>query len=280
VRPEGVASGRAPSLASVQAAMMAEIAGRGRGEVDALVVSDGVASAAERVAVYAFMYRARIAEALESQFPRLAKLLGAEGFAELAAAYIGEEPSRYPSLRYVGQRLPAWLAARRPLPSVVAGLAALEWARTDVFDVVDEPALTFDDVRRWPPEQFGELPLRLIAAHRVVTVPAGTAWLWDVVGSDGDGGGEGGGGEGSDAVESLVVWREGTAVYHRLISDGECGALKLAAAGTTFGVVCESLLGATGTEGEGGEEAAIGKAHAWMSTWLTDGLVRGLDSSR
>lgn len=268
MRHEPEAGAPAPSLASAQAAVMAMIrGGEVTEETDALIVGDSRATAGERLAVYAFMYRARIAEALESQFPRLAKLLGADGFGELAAAYIGEQPSRHPSLRHVGQRLPAWLAARRRSPSVVAGLAALEWARTDVFDLADQTTLTFDDVGRWPPERFGELPLRLIEAHRLVAVPAGGPWLWDALG---DQGGEVGGGEASASVESLVVWREGTAVYHRLISDAERAALELAAVGTTFGVVCESLLA------KQSEEAAIAQAHAWMSTWLADGLLTGV----
>ena len=267
MRPERAAGARAPSLASVQAAVMEMIrGGEAVAEADAIIVTDGRATAAERVAVYAFMYRARIVEALESQFPRLAKLLGLAGFAELAAAYIAEEPSRHPSLRYVGERLPAWLAARRGSPSVLAGLAALEWARTDVFDLADEAILSLDEVRRWPPEQFGELPLRLIDAHRFVTVSAGTGWLWDVLGNAG---GISDAIDGGDAAESLVVWREGTAIYHRLVSPAERAALDRAAAGTTFGVVCESLLT------EQGEEAAVTQAHAWMSTWLADGLLGG-----
>jgi len=266
VRREPTAIPRPPSLASTQTAVMAMIRGGDvAGAADALIVGDSRGTASERVAVYAFMYRARMVEALESQFPRLAKLLGAGGFGELSAAYIGEEPSRHPSLRYVGQRLPGWLAARRPSPSVVGGLAALEWARTDVFDLADDSALTLDDVRRWPPERFGELPLRLIEAHRLVTVPSGTAWLWEAIGADAAPESV----EGSASVESLVVWREGTAVYHRLISDAERAALELAVAGSSFGVVCESLLA------EQGEEAAITQAHAWISTWLTDGLLAG-----
>src|SRR5438552_11615450 len=78
-------------LPSTQTALLAMIADaaphRFTPVADALVVSDARASAHERVQVYAYMYRARIAEALESQFPRLARLLGADAFAALAFAY-------------------------------------------------------------------------------------------------------------------------------------------------------------------------------------------------
>jgi hypothetical protein len=269
VRPERAAAGR-PSLAAMQSAAMSLITGRDFGPLTpaagALIVGDARASADERLHVYAHMYRARIVEALESQFPRLAKLLGMDGFFELATSYISEEPSRHPSLRYVGERLPAWLTARRPEPSELAGLARLEWARADVFDLADEATLTLDALRSWPMESFGELPLRLITAHRLLTVPAGTAALWDTLGGDlverGETPPE------VPGTESLAVWREGTAVYHRVVEESERAALALAAQGTRFGVVCESLLATHG------EEAAVVQAYGWLSTWLTDGLVR------
>jgi hypothetical protein len=267
VQPDSTAR---PSLASTQAAVMALITGRETGtvvpDVDGLIAGDTRASAEERMHVYAHMYRARIVEALESQFPRLAKRLGPDDFAELAIAYITDEPSRSPSLRDVGARLPAWLAARRPESPDLVGLAALEWARADVFDLVDEPTLSLGALRSWPMETFGELPLRLIAAHRLVTVPGGTLHLWDALGADAENVRT----EPSDAEgpECLVVWRDGTLVYHRPITEGERAALQLAAMGTHFGVVCESLLAAQG------EEAAVTQAFGWMSTWLADGLIR------
>ena len=108
--------------------------------------------------------------------------------------------------------------------------------------------------------------LQLVTAHRLVTVPAGTAELWDALGADLVNGGRPlGPGVGT---ESLVVWRDESLVYHRLVDEAERAALELAAQGTRFGVICESLL-ATQTE-----EAAVAQAYAWMSTWLADGLLR------
>ncbi len=266
MRPERAPANR-PSLASLQAAALSLITGRAPAapalDADALIASDARASAGERLHVYAHMYRSRIVEALESQFPRLAKLLGAEEFAELSQAYIRDEPSRHPSLRYVGQRLPGWLAARRPESPAHGGLARLEWARADVFDLADDRPLTVDDLRGWPMDRFGELPLQLVAAHRLVRAPAGTAQLWDAGGVDSaPAGGPGSG------TESFVIWRDGTVVYHRRVDEPEHAALALASRGTRFGVVCESLCASLG------EPAAVEQAYAWMSTWLADGLLR------
>jgi hypothetical protein len=266
VRPERA------SLASQQTALLALITGRDLGAITpdaaSLIAGDARASAEERLHVYAHMYQARIAEALESQFPRFARLLGADEFGELTAAYIADEPSRQPSLRYVGERLPAWLAARRGDTPAMAGLAALEWARADVFDLVDEPPMTLESVREWPPDRFGELPLRLMTAHRLVTVPGGTARLWDSLGMDVDGGAPDREGPAQGENETLIVWRDGTVVYHRTVDAGERAALALASQGTHFGVICESLLTTHGDEG------AVAHAYTWISTWLADGLVR------
>ena len=224
--------------------------------------------------VYAHMYRARIVEALESQFPRLARQLGADAFAELAFAYISDEPSRHPSLRYVGEHLPAWLSARRADEPALIGLATLEWARADVFDLVDEPAMTLDDVREWPVDRFAELPLHLVMAHSLVAVPAGTARLWDSLGHDVVAPAAQVVADLPEAeTESLLVWREGTVVYHRRIDDAERAALRFAAAGSHFGIVCESLLATRGDEG------AVAQAYAWMSAWLADGLIRSVPAT-
>ena len=265
-----------PSLASVQAALLSRITGLEPGALRAnpasLIRGDARASAEERLAVYAHMYRARLVEALESQFPRLAKLVGAEAFTELTADYAADVPSRHPSLRELGRALPAWLAARRPERPALVSLAALEWARVDLFDQSDEATMTWDVPRAWPPERFGELPLRLIAAHRFVEVARGTEALWDALPPEAtetsaDLGASGDLGPG----ESLLVWRQEIAVYHRALAPDERVALATIANGGRFGVICERLAAVHG------DEVAAARAFAWLSTWLSDGLLVRLD---
>jgi len=267
MRPEGPA--RPPTLAAAQSALLSLITGGtpAMEPGEQLVAGDDRASAGARIAVYAHMYRARLAEALTSQFPRLARALGPETFGQLAARYAGEHPSRHASLRFLGQHLPGWMAANHDGAPTDVGLARLEWARADVFDLVDEPTLTADAVRAWAPARFAELPVRLVEAHRLVTVPAGTAARWDALTDDGDGEASGPGAA-ETAPEALVVWREGAAVYHRLVDADELRALELAARGTAFGPLCEGLLSTHD------EESAVTKAYGWLSTWLADGLLR------
>ena len=184
MRPEET---RRLPLASIQAALLSRITGLQLGpafDPVSVIRGDARGSAEERLAVYAFMYRSRLVEALGSQFPRLARLVGDDGFADLTAGYVADRPSRHPSLRELGRALPGWLAAERPGEPALAPLATLEWARADLYDVADEPAMTLDAPRAFPPERFGELPLRLIAAHRLVDVAPGTEALWDGLGPD------------------------------------------------------------------------------------------------
>ena len=268
MRPEG--AGRLP-LASVQAALLSRITGLELGppfEAGSLIRGDARASAEERLAVYSFMYRSRFVEALESQFPRLARLVGADAFAELTAAYVADRPSRHPSLRELGRALPDWLVAQRPDEPALAGLAALEWARADVYDLADEATMTLDAPRAFPPERFGELPLRLIRAHRLIEVDRRTDVLWDGLAPEVPGLPPtiGTPPEPAPGV-SLLVWRQQIAVYHRAVDPEERAALALVSAGTKFGVICDQLLAAHR------EEAAAARAFAWLSTWISDGLL-------
>ena len=271
-RPSSATAALRPSLAAVQAALLSRITGQELGapalEPASLIRGDARASAEERLAIYSFMYGSRLVEALESQFPRLGRLLGADAFPELTADYVADHPSRHPSLRELGRALPAWLARQRPGEPVLAALAALEWARADVYDLADEPAMTLDAPRAFPPERFGELPLKLIGAHRFVEVDPGTEALWDGLAPNAalPPGGRPTSLEAGDTA-TLLVWRQEIAVYHRAVDPEERAVLALVSTGSRFGVICDALSAAHG------DAAAAARAFAWLSTWISDGLL-------
>ncbi len=259
-----------PDLSRVETELLSLITGRRFGaeepELDSLIVGDARAAAADRLAVYQHMYVARLVEVTEEQFPHLARVLGPVELESLVAAYLADEPSVNPSLRFLGARLPGWLVTHRPDAPRLAGLARLEWARADVYDVSDEPVLTMEELRAWPTEGFSSLPLRLIAAHRLLWVRAQTAHLWDVAGQP-EASPPALADEGHRGEESVLVWRHELAVYHRLVDQTERVALELAVNGTSFGLVCDGLLSVLG------EEQAVSTAFSWLSTWVTDGLI-------
>lgn len=254
------------TLAETQDALFAHITGSIDGELaapDSFVVGDLRANAAERIAVYAFMYRARLVEALESQFPRLAKSLGSEGFTELAHGYVDEHPSTQPSLRFLGGSFADWLARRRPALTL-ADLARLEWARADIFDARDEVALGVDAIRAWPQERFAELPVRLIDAHRLLVLAEGTAERWRRIGDQESAQNQD---IAAPASEAVLVWRQGVAVYHRTVDAAEMTVLELAATGTSLGRICE-CAGARTDVGD-----AVGQSFRWIWGWANDQLL-------
>jgi hypothetical protein len=254
-----------PDLASAQTTLLSFINGASVETPFALVLGDERASAGERLHVYAHMYRARLVEALEAVYPRLARHLGQEAFEEVVLGYVSDHPSRNPSLRFLGAQLPEWLEQRRPDAPWLADLARLEWARTDVFDAADEELLTLDALRGLPPDGFATLPVSFIGAHRLVTVDHATAALWDAAGTD----------EPIDPAresddpqgEAILVWRQDASVYHRVLGANEAAALERVVTGTTFGAICEALASRLSPE-----EAAA-RAFGWLSTWANDGLL-------
>lgn len=262
MRPEG------DQLRQLQRDLFARITGLPVGQAGRAVervVGDARASAEERLQVYANMYRLRVAEALESQFPRVARALGPEVFAEAAVAFVAAVPSRDPSLRWIGRAFPDWLAVHRAHQPELVALARLEWARADVFDLADQPVLNVEDLRQLAPESFAQLPLRLIDAHRFVDAGGDALALWarlrDEAQSDAGAGAPEAGSAGA------LVWRQDVAVYHRGLAADERAALESLVSGTTFGLVCERLA-----VGRTDEEAAT-RAFGWLSTWALDGLL-------
>ena len=83
--------------------------------------------AAERVGIYAQMYVFRQVDALREDFPLLVKKLGDEAFFQLAERYVLAHPSEDPDLGRLGRRFAEFC------PEELRALAALEWARSEVF---------------------------------------------------------------------------------------------------------------------------------------------------
>lgn len=129
-------------------------------------------AARERVAIYARMYRLRMLEALHTDYPALARLSGEEGFERLARAYLRAHPSRHPSLNFLGRKLPEFLATKRGLSrrALLADVATLENAMSEVFDAPRETSLSGEDFARLTPEQWTSARLRLPKALRLLAL--------------------------------------------------------------------------------------------------------------
>jgi hypothetical protein len=261
----------APALAALQRAFFARVTGQrvaGAASPAALrrVVARGPStSPALRLDVYRNMIRLRFREALDAIAPATAAAVGARRFGALADRYVAAHPSRSPSLRHLGAALPAFIAGDRRLPAAerawLADLARLELARLDVFDAVDETTLTWEAMRAVAPEAFAALPLRLVAAHRLIDVDHAVDELVGPLLKSRDGARRPSLRTArARRPRTLLVWRQGTALRQRPVDAAERALLSLVADGAPAGLVCERA---------GDAQAAF----ALLGRWVADALL-------
>lgn len=191
-------------------------------------------AAARRVEAYARSYEARLHDCLREDFPALARALGEE-WSALAADYLARHPPSSFSLRHLGARLAVFaadhpLARRRPW---IGDLAALEWARADVFDGPDTPRLGFPDLALIAEDAWPALRLVLAPRARVLVLRHAVQEAWRAV--------EDGCPISTVAATptALLVWRRDQASCHRLLERREARALRRIEVGATFARVCE-----------------------------------------
>jgi hypothetical protein len=192
--------------------------------------------AAERVEIYADMYLWRLVDALREDYPKLAALLGDERFYALAEAYVREHPSHHHDLGRLGVNLAAFLRAHPdPMRADLADLAALEWARSEVFFEGDIEPAREDVLASLAPEEFLEARLRLAPALRLLAVEHDAVQLWRAI-------------EHCEPVpppapgiHAIAVWRTGFEVFHTALDLDEATALEGAASGDALSRVCAAF---------------------------------------
>ncbi len=215
--------------------------------------------AAERIEIYADMYLWRLVDALREDYPKLAALLGDARFHALAEAYAREHPSRHHDLGRVGVHLPAFLRvhpeAGRP---DLADLAALEWARSEVFFEVEVEPARPDALAALPPAQFLEARLRLAPALRVLAVEHDAVAPWRALER----------GEAAPppapGIQAIAVWRAGFDVFHAALELDEATALESAASGDPLARVCAAF---------GGRGDAARAAFGAITSWFDEGWI-------
>ena len=248
----------------------------------AAVNGSGSLDAAQRIRIYADMYRARLVDVLREDYPRVAATVGDADFAGLACRYLTRHPSTHPSVRHVGRRFADWIAGEAPVPPHVADLARLEWARVEVFDAADAEPLRLADLESLPPHEWPELRLRLIPACLVLE----SAWpvheIWASADPEADADAPADACASPDGAAERVpeawtreptvvrVWREGFSVSHAAMGPDEQRAFRVLARGEPFAEICATI--------EDGLDAdtAAQQVGAILLRWLEDGLIARL----
>jgi hypothetical protein len=238
---------------------------RGHIAVEARVIGSARVPIATRLGIYAGAYRSRLAEALASNYPVLAKLLGEADFAALAADYIAAHDSPFFSIRYYGDALAKFLATREAYAAapVLAELAQWEWAMTAVFDAADAAPLGAAELARIPPLQWAQLRFRWHPSVQRLALWWNVPQLWRALSDDGE--------RPEMALAAAPVewllWREGLSTYFRSLSKTESSMLDAARSGWPFGELCALLCE------ELGESEAPAQAAALLRGWIGSGLI-------
>ena len=224
----------------------------------------------ERLAVYHDMYILRMEEALESDYPALKHVLGAEGFRALVTGYVEAHPSRSYSLNFLGRDLPDYV---RDAPGLrrrafLHDLARLELAVAEVFDAPEEGALSADEIAAVPVEAWEKARLVPIAALRLLAFgyPV-NAYLQSVREEQHD----------HPPVRRRDTWvaiyRRGYTVRREELTRAEYALLGDIAAGKTLGVAIARAL-----RRHHGRRPTEAQLFGWFRGWVTAGIFRtGID---
>lgn len=218
-----------------------------------------------RLAIYAHAYRARLVEALATDYAVLNAVLGEEPFRELCHSYLQASPSTHYSLRWFGHRLPAFL--RRDGRGHLAELAAFEWKLVAAFDARDAPLVAPQAAVAMPASDWPVVRLRLHPSVRILALSWNTLQVWRSVK-------EGHPVPGHRTLArpgSCLIWRDGLVTRYRSLQADESAALSAVASGATFAALCEGLAASGIPAGSLAPQAA-----GFLKTWLSHGLVSEL----
>jgi hypothetical protein len=227
--------------------------------------------AQERLDIYANMYFYRLLDALKADYPKILALIGDVAFHNLVTDYVLHYPSENPSLRYLGERFPAFIktSERAKAWPYLYDLAVLEWARNTVFDVEDMRPMTREEMSAFPPEEWVSLVLKPIEALEIISLSAPVHRVWLAIEKK----------EEIPEIEagltSIVVWRWGHQVYHRPLAPKEASALALLKEGAPFYLLCECFE-------EPDEDISVTATRTLeaINRWLDDGLIGSAELSQ
>jgi hypothetical protein len=232
----------------------------------AIVDGDDAPGARGRLHIYQQAYVARLKAALRDNFGAVPRVLGDEVFDALARAYIAAHPSRHPSIRWFGDRLPEFMTAREDLVPhpALTDLARLEWALRGAFDAADADSLAAEDLERVPFDAWPSMVFAFAPGVRLLALDWNIGPVWRALQGDDDPELP----EPERLAHHLLVWRQGLAPRWRALDKNAALLLRQAIDGMSFGELCE--LAAVGVTDE---DAAAAWVASMLRSWIDDGLL-------
>lgn len=267
---DGVASESAQSLLPIDPANLAS-----------MITPSSKLSAAERLAVYANAYYARLIECLGEVYPLTRKSLEEEAFADLTVDYLQHHPSRSYTLHALGRHFPEYLENIRPertspdgpdWADFVRDLARFEWLIYEVFDgpgtekMVPFPAQSLLDVpvARWSELQLETAPcLRLLRTDFPINDYFTAARLSTS---------EEAPSAPEPAVSHVALTRRDYVVRRHPLSAAQFEILTRLQAGVDLGQALQEVLAGESSENP---NASAEQVRTWFGLWMREGFFTG-----
>lgn len=217
------------------------------------------------LAIYHNAYLSRLQDVLRHDFSALRYWLGDDEFAALTQAYVRRYPSDHYSLRWLGERLPAFilehLVAEQSAP--LAELARLEWAFTLAFDAPAGEPLTLDDMAQLRPQDWPDLQVTLAPTVQQILCRFNSVAIWRAA-RDASGLAES---QALSRAHICLVWRHDQVCRYRSLEPSEaCALAGMVGAGWNFSELCTELAV---TYAEGAPLQAV----TWLKQWVQDGML-------
>lgn len=210
--------------------------------------------------VYHNAYRVRLSDCLRETFEKVFLWLGEDAFLAAARAHIEHTPPHGWTLGVYGAGFDHTLRALYPNDPEVAELASLDWALCRAFDGSDADTVASTALASI---DWDVAVLSLVPTAQIFDAVTNAGAIWSALSA----------GESPPAAAllpapaAILVCRQGLTPCFRTVDAIEHQALKMIAAGKTFGAVCAALVERSGPD------TGVQQAGAMLGQWLHDGLI-------
>ncbi|MEK9968034.1 MAG: DNA-binding domain-containing protein [Ferrovibrio sp.] len=242
----------------------------GQGAVAPAVRVPAGIDVAARLHVYRNAYVERLRETLQTDYPVLLRLVGAERFAQMAYGYIAAQRSVSPNIRWFGGGFPAAITQ----DATARAMAQFEWAIGLAFDAADDAAIGAADLSTVAAEAWPALRFSLHPALHVLDLDHAVPDWWLAVN------------EAEEAADlpaapqplspeqqHWAIWRSETGVRFRMLEPDEAAMLKAVADGEAFAGLCQIAAD------HGGIDTAAMRAAGLLRQWLDSGWIAGFETA-
>ncbi len=138
-------------------------------------------AADSRFAVYRNNVIASLSKALQTDYPVINTLVGAEFFQAMAGEFVRNHPPRTPMMMDFASEFPEFLESFEPVATLpyLADVSRIENALRQSYHAADSTGLTPDDLSALAPADLADAHVELAPSFRLLTSPWPVFSLWD-----------------------------------------------------------------------------------------------------